>query len=172
MAAGSAFLFYSGRLLQCCHASCAPSCYLIPPQVAPGMLITFLQKGLAYVGIEEHLNEVGYWRELPIQMPNTKHRCIKKIPAPVFYYLAHMCPSLHSICTYYVRVHDSAHGPNMSFATLALCAAVDKPKNLLRPVCFFGCINLFHQVGAMSNGTDVFILRCHAVAAAALTQPA
>lgn len=27
-------------------------------QVAPGMLITFLQKGLAYVGIEEHLNEV------------------------------------------------------------------------------------------------------------------
>eukprot|EP00904_Undaria_pinnatifida_P014117 jgi/Undpi1/9836/HiC_scaffold_27.g12290.m1 len=28
-------------------------------QVAPGMLITFLQKGLAYVGIEEHLNEDG-----------------------------------------------------------------------------------------------------------------
>lgn len=28
-------------------------------QVAPGMLITFLQKGLAYVGIEEHLNEVS-----------------------------------------------------------------------------------------------------------------
>ncbi|CAM9408411.1 unnamed protein product [Pylaiella littoralis] len=27
--------------------------------VAPGMLITFLQKGLAYVGIEEHLNEDG-----------------------------------------------------------------------------------------------------------------
>lgn len=24
------------------------------------MLITFLQKGLAYVGIEEHLNEVYY----------------------------------------------------------------------------------------------------------------
>lgn len=29
-------------------------------QVAPGMLITFLQKGLAYVGIEEHLNEVSF----------------------------------------------------------------------------------------------------------------
>lgn len=25
------------------------------------MLITFLQKGLAYVGIEEHLNEVRTW---------------------------------------------------------------------------------------------------------------
>ena len=37
----------SGLLRVCCGV-----------QVAPGMLITFLQKGLAYVGIEEHLNEV------------------------------------------------------------------------------------------------------------------
>lgn len=44
------------------------------PQVAPGMLITFLQKGLAYVGIEEHLNEVGYWRGLLIQAPLNKHQ--------------------------------------------------------------------------------------------------
>lgn len=39
----------------CVATFCCVCCWV---QVAPGMLITFLQKGLAYVGIEEHLNEV------------------------------------------------------------------------------------------------------------------
>lgn len=45
-------------------------CTVLLLQVAPGMLITFLQKGLAYVGIEEHLNEVSCWRGL--SHPNNK----------------------------------------------------------------------------------------------------
>ena len=35
-------------------------------QIPPGALITFLQKGLEYVGIEEHLNDDGSIREVSI----------------------------------------------------------------------------------------------------------
>ena len=32
--------------------------------VPPGALITFIQKGLEYVGIEEHINEVSFYISL------------------------------------------------------------------------------------------------------------
>lgn len=34
--------------------------------IPPGALVTFLQKGLEYVGIEEHLNDDGSMREVSI----------------------------------------------------------------------------------------------------------